>query len=47
MANDLWNVVSELRNWRRVHLIGFSMGGMIASKAAMWHTYYVTKLENA
>jgi pimeloyl-ACP methyl ester carboxylesterase len=44
MANDLWNVVSELRNWRRVHLIGFSMGGMIASKAASMYPEKVLSL---
>ncbi|GJQ11844.1 hypothetical protein GpartN1_g3635.t1 [Galdieria partita] len=43
MANDVWHVVTKL-SWRQVHLIGFSMGGMIVSKAASMYPERVLSL---
>lgn len=43
MAKDVWNIVTYLGR-RKAHLIGFSMGGMIAAKAASMYPERVLSL---
>eukprot|EP00871_Galdieria_phlegrea_P000169 jgi/Galph1/1152/GphlegSOOS_G5915.1 len=43
MAQDLWTVVDELL-WSTFHLIGFSLGGMIASKVAAQSPHRILSL---